>query len=595
MPGLLKIAASAAVCVVALSGPSLASKGTLKSMSASIAATDVNGFGVIHIVSTDGNKWSAIKPTRLDLQGSLSARMSTGFIVSYHMRLGTCGNTEQCEAAPFPIIYGPFEPGGHTNKISGTVHFSINTSIVSLSTPTSIGLHPSFDAMVAKCNTRTDLIRNGLSFNTSFKATFAIETDTLFPVENFDSSGGVAVDFRKTIDIPVRVKCEGAPAGPIVGNLVQPEAPFKVTSAELYLATFAGDTNVPSQGTACKSLRVTARFKTTKGGIVHFDLSHKVGAAPIKTVPISLESKKQPDGTWSAEYVNVWPLDKPTYAQFFVQETDGSGVSAGWKDINVVCAGGLADAGSQPPSDGPELRVLKSKFTVTVFKNDNATGCPANAALDIEFVTNKPGSVPFKVTGTDGFVWNFSIKAEEALGPLQVGEGQAAYAKTYRATHRRTLQIPKSTDASYKLEVRNVAVEPSAKFAGPDNLKVNCAGGLTTAFAVTKTELNIIGIPGCPTTAFAAARFITNKPGNVRYRLASDRGDVQTGVVATKKVGNVFVGQKTLSAKITKGGQIIFSAIPLDFPGKIAIAKRQYACAGPGLKKGVLRTAPRVD
>jgi hypothetical protein len=590
MRGFLKLAASAAFCSIALCGTSLASNGTLKSISASIEATDVNGFGTVHIVSTDGTRWSRLRSERLDLQGSLAAEMSTGQIVSYHMRLGTCGNTEQCEAAPYPVIYGPFQPGGGlTKKISGTVHFSINTSIVSLSTPTSIGLQPSFDAMVAKCNTRTDLINQGLSFNSSFKATFAIEGDS--GPGGFDASGGVQVDFRKTIDVPVRVVCEGFPKA--LDQLAQPEAPFKVTGAELFLATFQGDTNVPSQGTACKSLRVTARFKTNKAGLVHFDLSHKIGGAPIKTVPISIQSKKQPDGSWSAEYVNVWQLDKTTYAQFFVQETDGSGVSAGWKDINVVCGGGLT--GTQPPSDEAELRVLKSKFTVTVFKANTATGCPANAALDIEFVTNKPGSVPFKVTGTDGFVWNFSIKAEEALGPLQLGGGKAAYAKTYRAKHRRMLSIDKTTNATYKLEVRNVAVEASAKNAGPDNLKVNCAGGLTSGLAVTKTELNIIGIPGCPTTAFAAARFITNQAGTIRYRIASDRGHVESGTVAAKKVGNRFVAQKTLSAKITKSGQVTFSAIPLDFPAKLAIAKRQYNCGGTGPGPGKLRVAPRTD
>ncbi len=479
MPGFLKLAATAAICALALGGNALAAGGKLKSISASIAATNINGFGTIHFTSTDGKRWSKIAAGRLDLQGSIAARMTTGVIVSYHLRLGTCGSTDQCNNAPFPIVYGTYETGNSTTRhVGGDVHFSIDPAIAGLSTPTSIGLQPAFDAMVNKCNQRRDRISQGHSFDSSFKVTFAIGTHLHAP-QAFDSSSGDPVDFRKTIDVPVRVVCD--PGEPVIGNLVTPEAPFKVTGAELFLATFKGDTNVPSQGTACKTLRVTARFKTTKGGLVHFDLSHKIGDAPIKTVPITIQSKKQTDGSYSAEYVNVWPLDKPTYAQVFVQETDGSGVSAGWKDISVTCGGDFADPTSQPPSDTPELRVLKSKFTVTVFKNDNATGCPANAALDVEFVTNKPGGVPFKVTGTDGFVWNFSIKAEEALGPLQIGGGQAFYPKTYRAKYRRTIQVPKSVDASYKLEVRNVAVEQSAKFAGPDNLKVNCAGSLTTA------------------------------------------------------------------------------------------------------------------
>jgi hypothetical protein len=153
----------------------------------------------------------------------------------------------------------------------------------------------------------------------------------------------------------------------------------------------------------------------------HFDLSHEVGDQGIKTIPITIEAKKKPDGTFAAEYVKDWFLDKTTHAQFFVQETDGLGVSAGWKDIDITCGNNLADPTSQPPSDQPDLRVLKSKFTVTTFQNDSATGCPVNAALDVEFITNKPGGVPFKVTNTDGFVWNFSIKATRSSDRCRSG------------------------------------------------------------------------------------------------------------------------------------------------------------------------------
>jgi hypothetical protein len=264
-----------------------------------------------------------------------------------------------------------------------------------------------------------------------------------------------------------------------------------------------------------------------------------------------------------------------------VQETDGQGLSAGWKDINVSCDNQLADPTSQPPSDGPEFKVLSSKFTVTTYQSNSVTGCPVNAALDIEFVTNKPGSVPFKVTGTDGFVWNNSVKAEEAFGPLQVGEDQAQFATTYRGKHRRMLQVTKTTDADYSLEVRNVAVEPSAKTAGPDNLEVRCAGDLAVPFAVIGTELNIVGLPGCPTTAFAAATFVTNGPGDVRYRLAATTGEVETGTATAKKVGNRFVAKHQLPVKITKGGEVIFVATPLDFPNKFALKKKQYNCGGP--------------
>lgn len=569
----------AAVLATAFAGPAAAEK--LASISASLAATNVNGFGTIHVVSTDGQSWSKIKPGRLDLQGHLAARMSTGFITSYHMRLGACGSTAQC--APFPIIYGPFEPDSAVvgiKRISGDVHFSMDPSIAGLSTANAIGLQMSFDTIVSRCNMNRGRIRQGHSFNATFKATFGLDTGNWQP-SGFDDSGGTEVDFRKVIDVPVLVECDPAPIGP--GDMAQPEAPFRVTKADLFLATFKGDASIPSQGASCKVLRVTARFRTNKAGLVHFNLSHKVGDAPLATVPITAEAKQRPDGGFAAEYVKDWFLDKATYAQFMVQETDGGGVSAGWKDIHVVCGGDFADPASQPPTDQADLKVLKSSFRVTTYKGQSPGGCPANAALDVEFITNKPGGVPFRVTGTDGFVWNFSIRAEESMGPLLIGQGQAQFARTYRAKYRRMIPVAKTTHATYRLEVRNVATLPAAKHAGPDNLDVACGGGLTTAFQVTSTKIDIVRLSGqaCPTKAFANVAFTTNGPGNVRYRIAATSGEVATGSAPAKKVGKAFIAKHVMTVDIRKGGPVTFSGMPLDFPKKAALLKKQFACAGP--------------
>jgi hypothetical protein len=271
--------------------------------------------------------------------------------------------------------------------------------------------------MVAACTSQANET-NGFEATYNFLIAFEVDAKRR---RRLTGNGYVAFgDFGRKVVIgfiPIRVICE-----PPSKHIALPPVPFKVTGAELYLATFKGDGPVP------------------------------------------------------------WFLDKTTHAQFFVQETEGLGVSAGWKDIDITCGNNLADPTSQPPSDQPDLRVLKSKFTVTTFQNDSATGCPVNAALDVELITNKPGGVPFKVTSTDGFVWNFSIKADEEFGPLQIGDGQAQFAKTYRAKYRRMLQVAKSTDAQYSLEVRNVAAEPDAKTAGPDNLKVSCGGDLAVPF-----------------------------------------------------------------------------------------------------------------
>src|SRR5207244_520208 len=124
--------------------------------------------------------------------------------------------------------------------------------------------------------------------------------------------------------------------------------------------------------------------------------------------------------------------------------------------------------------------------------------------------------------------------------------------------HRRMIEVTKSTDAMYTLEVRNVAVEPEAKTAGPDNLTVHCGGDLAVPFAVSETELSIVGLPGCPTTAFASATFVANAAGNIRYRLAATTGDVATGSVATEKLPGRFVAKVVMPVKIAHGGDVVF-------------------------------------
>ena len=109
---------------------------------------------------------------------------------------------------------------------------------------------------------------------------------------------------------------------------------------------------------------------------------------------------------------------------------------------------------------------------------------------------------------------------------------------------------------------------------------MRCGGDLSAPLAVTATELNIVGLPGCPTTAFAAAAFVTNGPGTVRYRRASTTGEVETGTAEAKKVGDRFVATAKLSAPISKGGEVVFSATPLDFPKELALKKKQYNCGG---------------
>jgi hypothetical protein len=80
-------------------GRAAAADGKIKSMSLDLAVST----GAAHVISRDGKKWSAIKPTELGISGPISAKMKTGYISSYHLLLGVCGNDAQCNQA-FPVI-----------------------------------------------------------------------------------------------------------------------------------------------------------------------------------------------------------------------------------------------------------------------------------------------------------------------------------------------------------------------------------------------------------------------------------------------------------------------------------------------------------
>jgi hypothetical protein len=293
-------------------------------------------------VAWENDAWTSVVPGDLTLPITYKAHMKKGYIIDHNFgRLHGLGGDPVDPIVP-PL--GEPNPNMAARDIAGAYAMQMGTA----------RLLPGEQAeIVAACTSQANET-NGFEATYNFLLGFEVDAKRRrrwgIGAEGWVTFGDSA---RKVVTgfIPIRVICE-----PPAKQIVVPPVPFKVSGAELYLATFQGDGPVPTQGTACKVLRVTARFKTTTSGLVHFDLSRKVGDQPLATIPITIEAKKKPDGTFAADYVKDWFLDKPTHAQFFVQETDGLGVSAGWKDINVTCDNNLADPTSQPPFDEPRGR-----------------------------------------------------------------------------------------------------------------------------------------------------------------------------------------------------------------------------------------------
>lgn len=272
-------------------------------------------------VARENDTWTRVEAGNLIVPITYTAHMEKGYIIDFNFgRLSGLGSDP---VNPIVSPIGEPNPNMADTNVAGLYRLAMKT----------VDFSPGErEQMVAACTSRAN---EANSFEVTYNFLVGFEVDAKrrrrWTINGYVSFG----DFKRTVVsavIPIRVICE-----PPSYHVAEPLVPFKVTGAELYLATFKGNGPIPAQGASCKVLRVTARFKTTTGGLVRFDFSNKVGDQPLGTTPITIEAKKKSDGTYAAEYVKDWFLDKTTYAQFLVQETNGQGLSAGWKDIKVSC------------------------------------------------------------------------------------------------------------------------------------------------------------------------------------------------------------------------------------------------------------------
>ena len=253
---------------------------------------------IVRVTYANG-AWTAIVPGNLPLPIAYEARMKKGYIVNAKFGRPDRGN----RVTPITPVLGEPNPNQADSVIAGLATVPMGTE----------NLLPDERAqIVAACSSQANEA-NGFEATHNFVIGFQVDAQRRrrWTVNGYVAFGDSARKMVTSV-IPLRVICEPPPDHVAV--------PLKVTGAELYLATFKGDGPVPTQGASCKVLKVTARFKTTTSGLVHFDLSHQVGDQGIKTIPITIEAKQKQDGTYAAEYVKDWFLDRATHAQFFVQE-----------------------------------------------------------------------------------------------------------------------------------------------------------------------------------------------------------------------------------------------------------------------------------
>jgi hypothetical protein len=399
----------------------------------------VGAYGPIHVISTDGKKWNAIKPGTLNLSGTMSIKAKgRGRIIDVGVALGQCGpNT--CSAGA--VMYTKYL--GQENEWSGGANMSISTDKIPVSNGGGIPTIPYGDQIIAKCNEH--LSASGptqeYTFNRAFTATFLAvsrkkrkrghDTSSDFvPPETLVSMAQHAVSDGFTVKIicdPVELEtAEDVPDDP----------DFGAKGVKVFLSTFVGQTTKPNPGTTCKKARVLARINTTKTGPVKFNLWTKVGNGPSQKQFVQAWSS-QSGSEYKAEYIKWISVSKTTKVQAMVEDlTNPIGQSTGWKDITLHCTGagggGLADA-PKPNDDGPLVSPLKVTGELTLADKAGAPkDKPRLGQAVFKIWATKPGSTSYKLTCSGGRKW------EGTLPTFKVAD------KKYQAVGAANFQIAKT-------------------------------------------------------------------------------------------------------------------------------------------------------
>ena len=269
-----------------------------------------------------------------------------------------------------------------------------------------------------------------------------------------------------------------------------------------------------------------------------------------------------------------------------------------WVTYDVVC---MANPKWHEPikpaqdftADKGDFKVQSIDLFLTTFQGQETNPTPGTSCkklkVTVRIETNKVGIVKYKLWRQPGE----AVEKSHTVTMKKEGQfkGRFIVEDTFVDTFDKTTYI------QYMAEVTNRTFGPSTQWKP---ITIQCNGGFTTgqpqgggdiipSFKVTKAELKIISIAGtgCPTKAFVTATFFANKPGKFKYFIGTSLEKSKSGELETKKVGNVYRAQETLTVDITKSGKLTAHARPVDFPAASAFASKAYNCGGLDPVQGV--------
>lgn len=386
---------------------------------------------VLIVESENGSSWTKLRSSNFLLSGVVDIKMDKGKVVWYWVKHG---NKEL------------------TNRGTGSVKsFKKEINLPTKTSNLGIAALSAVSACNAKLVTGAEIYKEQYTGITADLELFAAaETGSEKLTRSNFGSFPITV---KCLAVPINQDVEQPkPVPPPTADVddLKPGQKFKVRSADLGI-------HKPQSNVCPTTAQINARFETNFDGKVTFIYRQAGGG---KSAPITVKSKKMPNGKFFAVHNQVVDIKKAMNTKYMV-EVVGKGIISDWKSLNVPCKIGLGGGGGLANPPAVPFKVLSAQLGI---KGPKTKVCPNKATVMAWFKTNKPGNVGFRLMRKDG-----------PVGPM-IFVPSVKSASGYMATYSKTISIINSINTTYS------AVVPGQ-------------GGLASNFVPLKASC-AVGLPG---------------------------------------------------------------------------------------------------
>ena len=389
---------------------------------------------VLVVESENGSSWTKLRSSNFLLSGIVDIKMDKGKVVWYWVKHG---NKELTNRGT-----------GSEKSFKKEINLPTKTGNLGIAALSAVS------ACNAKLATGAEIYKDQYTGITADLELFAA-AETISEKLTRSNFGSFPITV-KCLAVPINQDVEQPdPAPPPVADVndLKPGQKFKVRSAALGI-------HKPQSNVCPTTAQINARFVTNFDGKVTFIYRQAGGG---KSAPITVTSKKMPNGKFFAVHNQVVDIKKAMNTKYLV-EVVGKGIISDWKSLNVPCKIGLGGDGGLANPPAVPFKVLSAQLGI---KGPKTKVCPNKATVMAWFKTNKPGNVGFRLMRKDG-----------PVGPM-IFVPSVKSASGYMATYSKTISIINSINTNYS------AVVPGQGGLASNfvPLKASCAVGLPRGLA----------------------------------------------------------------------------------------------------------------